>query len=74
MDLVILDQNMPGLSGTQTLKKLRERWPLLPVIIGTGYLDSAAAALVASFDRVKVLQKPYSGSELGQAIKQVLLA
>ncbi len=68
VDLVILDQNMPGLTGTETLKRLRERWPLLPVILGTGFLDASAAADVATHHQVRVLHKPYTLLELRQAI------
>jgi len=32
-DAVTLDLEMPGLSGTETLKEIRKRWPHLPVII-----------------------------------------
>jgi CheY-like chemotaxis protein len=71
-DLVILDQNMPGLSGTRTLERIRERWPELPVIIGTGYLEAPSAARIAGTKHVLVLQKPYSAMELRLAIERVL--
>jgi PAS domain S-box-containing protein len=72
VDLVILDQNMPGLSGTETLRQLRERWPMLPVILGTGYLDSSAVAQVAGYERVQILHKPYGRQELREAIDQIM--
>lgn len=72
VELMILDQNMPGLTGIETLKRLRERWPLLPVILGTGHLDSTAAAQVAGYDRVQILHKPYSRQELRDAIDQIM--
>ncbi len=71
VDLVILDQNMPGLSGTETLKRIRERWPLLPVIIGTGYLDAAGAAQAAGQGRVRILHKPYTSQEIRVAIDEI---
>jgi signal transduction histidine kinase/ActR/RegA family two-component response regulator len=72
VDLVVLDQNMPGLSGTATLKRIRERWPRLPVIIGTGYLDAVGAAQVAGQDRLLILHKPYTSKEIRVAIDEIL--
>jgi len=72
VDLVILDQNMPGLSGTETLDRLREHWPLLPVILGTGYLDAKAAAQAASHQGVHILHKPYSRQDIRFAIDEIM--
>ena len=34
-DLVFLDEQMPGLSGIDTLKQIKQRWPQLPVVMIT---------------------------------------
>ena len=34
-DLVFLDEQMPGLSGIDTLSLIKERWPQLPVVMIT---------------------------------------
>ncbi len=73
VDLVLLDQNMPGLSGTETLQRLREQWPALPVLLGTGYLDDASAARVADHQGVQILHKPYSRLAIGVAINELLV-
>ena len=70
---MLLDQNMPGLSGTETLKRLRENWPVLPVLLGTGYLDAASATRVADHEGVQILHKPYSRLAMGLAINELLL-
>lgn len=38
-DLVVLDQNMPGLTGAQTLARIRSTHPDLPVLIASGQPD-----------------------------------
>jgi DNA-binding NtrC family response regulator len=37
VDVVIMDMNMPGMDGIQCLRKVKERWPLVEVIILTGH-------------------------------------
>ena len=74
VDLVILDQNMPGLSGTETLDRIREHWPLLPVILGSGFLDAKAVAEATSHPGVQILQKPYSRLDIRLAIDEILAA
>lgn len=46
-DLVITDLKMPGLSGIEVLRRVREGWPEVEVILVTGYgtIDDAVEAL-----------------------------
>jgi PAS domain S-box-containing protein len=71
-DVVILDLNMPKMSGKETFEKLKEIDPKIPVIISTGYSDrdmdvSQWRDAVDAF-----LQKPYSIEELSKAIRLIL--
>lgn len=36
-DVIIMDMNMPGMDGIQCLRKVKERWPQIEVIILTGH-------------------------------------
>jgi len=38
-DLVILDQNMPGMDGVQVMALIRERHPHMPILISSGQPD-----------------------------------
>jgi len=60
VDLVVLDHNMPGLTGTETLVRLRELRPELAVVLASGFVDSFTENLVTSLPQVWVLEKPYS--------------
>jgi len=60
VDLVILDHNMPGLSGADTLVRLREALPQLPVLLSTGFLEPGVEELTHRFPGVALLYKPYS--------------
>lgn len=37
VDVVIMDMNMPGMNGIQCLRKVKERWPQIEVLILTGH-------------------------------------
>jgi CheY-like chemotaxis protein/anti-sigma regulatory factor (Ser/Thr protein kinase) len=60
VDLVILDHNMPGLSGADTLVRIREALPQLPVLLSTGFLEPGVEDLTHRFSGVALLYKPYS--------------
>lgn len=60
VDAVVLDQNMPGLSGLETLERLRLSHPALPVILCTGHLDEDARERMRAIPHVRTLLKPYS--------------
>ena len=71
VDLVILDQNMPGLSGLETLRALRRTHPALPVLLATGLLDPALEADLRGEARVWLLKKPFRLGELKAAVQGV---
>ena len=73
IDLVISDIKMPGMSGVDLLKWIREYNRTLPVLLTTGFptLDSAIEALkLGAFD---YLTKPFHLEEIGEKIKRALL-
>jgi CheY-like chemotaxis protein len=37
VDLVVTDHAMPGLSGTELARMVRQSWPSLPILLVTGY-------------------------------------
>jgi CheY-like chemotaxis protein len=70
-DLVITDQSLPGMSGYDVASAVKARWPGLPVILITGWLNIVDADRWAG-DRVNmVLAKPFTKEQLSQAIAKV---
>jgi CheY-like chemotaxis protein len=41
IDLVVTDQAMPKMTGTELAKVIRNEWPDIPVLLATGYADIA---------------------------------
>lgn len=62
-DLVILDQNMPGMNGIQTLAKIRILHPDLPVLISSGQPDIEEWSCFKQ-PKVGVIAKPFGIEEL----------
>ncbi len=61
--LVILDQNMPGLNGSQTLKRIRKLHPDLPVLISSGQ-PGLEERPEFSQPGVGVISKPFTLDEI----------
>jgi len=70
IDLVFSDIVMPGMSGLELARLIREHHPETPIVLATGYSDRAAAALAEGF---VLLQKPYSLEALRKSLSQAML-
>lgn len=62
--LVLLDINMPGMSGLETLKKLKDLNPNLLVIMVTGLDDEEVARVATEAGACDYITKPISLAQL----------
>ena len=71
-DLVLLDIKMPGLSGIDVLRRVREVRPQVRIVMITahGTIDNAVEAM--KLGAVDFVKKPFSGKEIQQIVRQVL--
>ena len=74
VDAIVLDINMPGGSGEDTLKKLKmsTRTSDIPVIILSGSIDAKGQERVRLGGAAAVLSKPVVPEELLQALAAAL--
>jgi DNA-binding response OmpR family regulator len=72
IDLVLVDLKMPGMSGLDLIRIIRERWPSTVVSILTGYgtLESAIAALRNGAH--DYLLKPFTPEDIKASVRRGL--
>ncbi len=63
-DLIFLDLKMPGLSGFEVLGRIREQFPLMVVIVITGYATVSSATEAMKKGAFDFLPKPFTPEEL----------
>jgi CheY-like chemotaxis protein len=64
IDLVITDQLMPGMTGTELIDAIRSERPDIPAILATGYSELAAGGA----PKLERLSKPFTQDDLARAI------
>ena len=69
VDLVFTDIMMPGgMNGVELAERVRTRFPGMPVLLTTGYVEELAGAATPS--GMVTLVKPYRQAELAERLKQ----
>lgn len=68
VDLVITDHAMPLMTGSQLAELLHQRYPGLPVILATGYLEIGHQQT----DNTPLLAKPFDEQDLVQVISRAV--
>ncbi len=69
---LIVDFQMPGLTGLELLKQLRVSGHTLPVIVVTGAGDATLAKRIVESGAIAMLPKPVDASHLVTLVEQAL--
>lgn len=72
VEIAMVDLGLPGMSGLDLCRYLREHFPLIQIIILTGYGDLDAAKQAIRLDVVDFLTKPCDHNELEMALDHAL--
>jgi PAS domain S-box-containing protein len=67
-DLVITDLTMPGMTGVDLARGIREVREDIPIILSSGYADEVPEETLKSLGIVQVLPKPFQMQALGAAV------
>jgi DNA-binding NtrC family response regulator len=68
--MMISDVRMPGLSGLETLRRVRQDFPTLPVLLVTAYADIREAVVAMRDGALNYLAKPIDLDELLATVRQ----
>lgn len=70
-DLVVTDYNMPGTSGLEIAKAIRDALPDLPVILISGYVTEELRTQAAAAGVRELISKPQDLEELRDAVQNI---
>jgi two-component system, cell cycle sensor histidine kinase and response regulator CckA len=71
IDIVLTDVIMPGLSGRETVERLRETHPDVGVLYMSGYTDDAVLRRGVLEQGTAFLQKPFGSADLARKVRQL---
>jgi CheY-like chemotaxis protein len=69
---VLLDLTMPGMTGDEVLRHIREVRQGVPVVLSSGFTESEAVRRFEDLGLAGFLQKPYTATALAKKIKQAV--
>ncbi len=72
-DLVLVDQRMPGMNGTEVQRDLRKKNPEAKIILTTAFGTVDLAARVMDAGAADFLRKPFTADTLRLAVKSALV-
>jgi signal transduction histidine kinase len=72
IDLAFLDVGMPRLGGIEVLKRIRQRWPNLPVVILTAYGTIRLAVEAMKEGAIDFITKPFESGQLDTVVTTAL--
>ena len=75
VSVILCDQRMPGMTGVNVLKEVREQWPDIVRIVLSGYTDSED--IIAGINEAGIYQyilKPWSPDHLLDAVRNAVEA
>jgi CheY-like chemotaxis protein len=71
-DLVLTDLMMPGIGGAELARRLKERWPALPILLMSGYsVEDLLRQGALGSDRT-IIQKPFTPDSLVGSVAAAL--
>lgn len=73
-ELIFLDIRMPKLSGIEVLRRIKEYFPKLPVIMMTAYSDTDTAIEAMKLGAFDYIPKPFENREIRELIEKGLEA
>lgn len=71
--LVFLDLRMPGMDGLDVLRRIKDKWPKIRVVVITAHGTIQSAVDAMKLGAVDFIQKPFSPGEIRQVASQIMV-
>ncbi|RPI07138.1 MAG: PAS domain S-box protein [Ignavibacteriae bacterium] len=72
IDLVISDLGLPGMTGAEVFKKLKQINPEVKITLASGYIDPEIKSELLDAGAKEFIQKPYSPDDILRKVREVL--
>jgi cyclic di-GMP phosphodiesterase len=72
VQVVITDVQMPGMDGVTLLRRIRERWPDVAVVVATGVSEVNVAVACLRIGAHDFITKPFQLDDVGARVAQAL--
>ncbi len=70
--VLVTDQTMPGMQGTELAAVLRQKSPALPIVIMSGFFSKISPDDLSRLGQVELLSKPFTSDELALVVHRAL--
>jgi DNA-binding response OmpR family regulator len=71
-DAVLLDLDLPRMSGLDVLRALREQWPHVPVLVVSGNLTGDVVTQLQDIGQNELIDKPFDVLQLVKRLRLLL--
>ena len=71
-DVILTDQTMPGLTGTELATRIKQIRRDIPIIIMSGYNEKVSANNCREFGADSYVTKPFTPNELALAVEKAI--
>lgn len=71
-DLLLIDVKMPECDGLYLMRKVKERWPGMPVVVMSGYPTPETISNGEKMGAARFIAKPFTPEELLETVYQVI--
>jgi len=71
-DLLLVDVKMPKHDGIYLMRKVKEKWPDIPIIVMSGYPTPDTITDGAKMGAAAFIAKPFTPDELLKTVQQVI--
>ena len=71
VDIILIDQNMPGLAGTETIKILKEKFDLIPIVMISQNTDENVINNALGQQVKDYLLKPVNPNQILLSLKKI---